>query len=58
MNTIGPYVITPLTDAFNYFVRDTIEDKTYEFKSKCVSRRKARRERIHRENPAYLKTKI
>ena len=33
MNTIGPYVITPLADAFNYFVSDPIEDKTYEFKS-------------------------
>ena len=33
MNTIGPYVISPLADAFNYFVSDPIEDKTYEFKS-------------------------
>lgn len=33
MNTIGPYVMTPVADAFNWLVSDQYAEKTYEFKS-------------------------
>jgi len=32
MNTIRPFVITPLANAFNYFVTDPYEEKIREFK--------------------------
>lgn len=33
MNTIGPYILTPISNAFNHFVEDPYEKKYNEFKS-------------------------
>lgn len=39
MNTFGPYVITPIANAFNWMVENPIENKSMEFKSKFTKKR-------------------